>query len=132
MSKWIKGITVVFLLFIIWIIYSADTGGKNIFFDFVNWLPFGDKVGHFFLFGIFTLAVNFALNFKRFKYFRILPIGTFLVAICVFVEELSQAFFPKRTLDIADLIADGLGILVFTFVGNLLNKKFNLNSNKSK
>ncbi|WP_340155518.1 VanZ family protein [uncultured Winogradskyella sp.] len=123
MSNWIKGITALFLLFIIWIIFSADTGGKNVFFDFVNRLPYGDKIGHFFLFGFFTLAVNSALRFKNFKYWEVLPLGTLLVAICVLIEELSQAFFPNRTLDISDLIADGLGILFFTFIGNLLNKK---------
>lgn len=123
MIKFYKGVTIVFLLFIVWIIFSANTGRNNIFFDFVNWLPFGDKFGHFFLFGFLTLGVNFALKFKRFKYWKLLPLGTLLVAVFVVIEELSQAFFPNRTLDIIDLIADGFGIMFFTFIGNVIYNK---------
>ena len=120
MNKLFQGITVVFLLFIFWIIYSADTGGKNIFFKFVNYLPFGDKLGHFFLFGILTLLLNTSLKYKQVKLYIKLPLGTVLVSLFVIIEELSQAFFPNRTLDITDLIADGLGILLFTNISNLL------------
>lgn len=123
MNKLFKGITIAFLLFIIWIIYSADTGANNIFFQFVNWLPFGDKIGHFFLFGLFTLAANVALKFKVLVNWNNIPVGTIIVSICVLIEELSQSFFPNRTLDITDLIADSLGILFFTFIGTVLNKK---------
>ncbi|WP_178985720.1 VanZ family protein [Winogradskyella helgolandensis] len=119
MYKLFKGITVVFLLFILWIIYSADIGKQNIFFNITDGLPYGDKLGHFFLFGFLTLFLNIALQFKRFKYWQKLPLGTFLVLIFVFLEELSQGYFPNRTLDILDLIADGLGILTFTYMGNL-------------
>lgn len=128
MRKLFLGITIVFLLFIILIIYSADTGRNNIFFDFVNWLPFGDKIGHFFLFGIFTLSLNVALKFKRVKLWQKLPLGTVLISIVVILEELSQAFFPNRTLDITYLIADALGILFFTYISYLLyeSKTFGL------
>ena len=120
MRKLLKVSTVVFLLFILWIIYSADAGKNTIFFDIVNTLPYGDKIGHFFLFGFLTLLLNLALNFKPVKLWQKLPLGTVLVSIFVLLEELSQVFFPNRTLDIADLIADGLGILIFTFIGYLL------------
>ena len=120
MSKLFKGFTIAFLLFIIWIIYSADTGGKNIFFDFVDWLPFGDKIGHFFLFGILTMFLNIALKYKQIKHWIKLPLGTVIVSILVLIEELSQAFIPNRTLDIADLVADALGILVFTYLSYLI------------
>ncbi|NRD23420.1 VanZ family protein [Winogradskyella litoriviva] len=123
MIKFFQGVTIVFLLFIIWIIFSANTGGNNIFFEFVNWLPFGDKIGHFFLFGCLTLGVNFAFNFKKFTFWEVLPLGTFLVSVFVLIEELSQGFLPNRTLDVADLLADGLGIVSFTFIGNVLSKK---------
>ncbi|EDP69871.1 Vault protein inter-alpha-trypsin [Flavobacteriales bacterium ALC-1] len=128
MKKPFRLITIVFFLFILWILFSADTGKKNIFFDFVNMLPNGDKLGHFFLFGTLTLLLNFALRFKSILLWQKLPLGTILVSVFVLLEELSQAFFPNRTLDIADLIADGLGILIFTLVGYLIfeNKNFRM------
>jgi VanZ family protein len=117
MNKLFKTCATLFFVFIIWIVYSANTGKKNIFFDTVNLTPYGDKVGHFFLFGILTLIVNQALSFKRFWLCKNLPLGTVLVSVFVILEELSQWFFPKRTLDVTDLIADGLGIFVFTVIG---------------
>jgi hypothetical protein len=129
MHRFFQGITAVFFLFILWIIFSADTGSHNIFFEFVNSISNGDKLGHFFLFGIFTLLLNLALRFKTIKVWQKLPFGTVLVSIFVLLEELSQAFFPNRTLDIADLTADGLGVLTFTFIGYYLfeNKLLSLN-----
>lgn len=122
-SKSLKGLSIAFLLFVGWIIYSADVGNHNIFFDFVKAIPNGDKLGHFFLFGVLTLLVNLGLNFKRFKLWKRLPLGTVLVSTFVLFEELSQAFFPNRTLDIIDLIADGSGIIAFTYIGYLLFEK---------
>lgn len=128
MSNLFKGITVVFILFISWIIYSADTGKQNIVFNIIEDVPYGDKLGHFFLFGILTLLLNIALKYRRFKYWQKLPLGTFLVILVVLLEELSQGFLPNRTLDIMDLIADALGILTFTYISYLLftNRKFGL------
>jgi len=128
MNKLFQGITVVFLLFILWIIYSANVGDNNIFFNLVSKIPYGDKVGHFFLFGILTLLLNIALKFKRFKLWPKLPFGTILVSVFVVLEELSQGFFPNRTLDITDLIADGIGITIFTYIGYLVfvNRAMNL------
>ena len=131
MNKFLQGIAVAFLLFILWIIYAADTGKKSIFFEIVDMIPNGDKIGHFFLFGILTLLLNLALRFKRFRLWQKLPMGTVLVTVFVVLEELSQAFFPKRTMDITDLIADVLGILCFTLIGYLLFEKKEYGLNKS-
>jgi hypothetical protein len=120
-TKSLQGIAIAFILFVGWIIYSADVGNNTIFFDVVKAIPNGDKLGHFFLFGVFTLLVNLGLNFKTWKG---LPLGTVLVSIVIILEELSQAFFPNRTLDIVDLIADGLGVLAFTYLGYWLFEKF--------
>ncbi|MFK7833915.1 MAG: VanZ family protein [Winogradskyella sp.] len=117
MHRVVQVITMLFFLFILWIIVSADTNKQTIFFEIIGSIPNGDKVGHFFLFGMLTLLLNFALKFKSINLWQKLPLGTVLVSVFVLLEELSQVFFPNRTLDIADLIADGLGILIFTFVG---------------
>ncbi|MUU76858.1 VanZ family protein [Winogradskyella endarachnes] len=132
MKNWFKWVALIFLLFIVYIVYSANTGHNIIVFQFVNYLPFGDKMGHFFLFGFFSLVVNIALKFKPFKYFKSIPLGTCLVLICLILEELSQAYFPNRTLDFVDLIADSLGIAVFTLIGIYFNNKGCFTQNKAE
>ncbi|WP_296383999.1 VanZ family protein [Winogradskyella sp.] len=128
MSKSLQGIVIAFFFFILWIIYSADTGKSNVFFDIVSIIPNGDKLGHFFLFGILALLINFALRFKSITIWQKLPLGTVLVSVFVILEELSQGFLPNCTIDIADLIADGLGVFIFTLIGYLLfeNKELDL------
>lgn len=123
MNKLFKGITLVFLIFIIWIIEAANKGAPNMFISFANSIYYGDKIGHFFLYGILTLCANLALKNRPLFSWKKLPLGTVLVTLFVVVEELSQVFFPRRTLDIEDLIADGLGIICFTLIGNFLFKK---------
>ena len=63
---------------------------------------------------------NIALKYKQIVIWKRIPIGTLIVSVVVFIEELSQAFIPNRTLDISDLIADALGILLFTYISYLI------------
>lgn len=109
--------------FILWIIYLANTGEQSIFFDFVRALPFGDKLGHFGLFGMLTLLMNFACKLKTIK---IASVSVYLGAILVFsfaiLEELSQFFVDSRTLDITDILADTVGIVFFSGLTFLINK----------
>lgn len=109
--------TVLFFIFILWIIYLADSGKSSIFFDLVKVLPYGDKLGHIFLYGILSFGVSLVLNFKAFVYKRVtIYYGALLVFLFAFIEELSQAFYPNRTLDAYDLIADILGIALFSIL----------------
>ena len=108
---------VTFLGFIAWVIYLANTAQPSLFFDLVASIPYGDKIGHFCLFGLLSLAANFAFKLKK------IALGSFNVylgsaVVCLFVvmEELSQYFIPNRTLDIIDLVADFFGIIVFSFI----------------
>jgi hypothetical protein len=113
----------IFLGFIIWVIYLANTGGSSIFFDIVKHIPYGDKVGHCLLFGGLTYLANLTLQFKTIRLGSLpLYLGSCLVALFVLVEEISQGFIPHRTLDIADLAADGVGIMVFSYFTWLTHK----------
>ncbi len=100
-----------FFSFILWIIYLANTGGHSVFFDLIRGIPYGDKVGHFCLFGLLTFIATVGLKFKTFSLvnFRVYY-GAALVLLFVIFEELSQAFIPARTLDSMDLLADFFGI----------------------
>ena len=108
--------------FILWIIYLADTGSSSIFFKLARRVPYGDKFGHIFLFGILTITFNFASKFKSYSLGKFnLYFGTTAVTIFVILEELSQGLFPTRVLDLADLTADFIGIIIFTYFSHLAN-----------
>jgi hypothetical protein len=112
-----------FTAFILWIIYLANTGGQSIFFEFVNAIPYGDKLGHFGLFGMLTLLLNFTCKLKTIKVRSAqLYVGALLVLTFAVIEELSQFFVASRTLDLIDVLADIAGILCFSGLTFLLNK----------
>lgn len=123
MYKLITALAVAFFVFIVWIIYLANTGGSSIFFDLVRAIPYGDKLGHFSLFGFLTLVVVIALRFRTITFGRLnIYYGAILVAVFALGEELSQALVASRTFDLLDLTADTLGILAASFVASLINK----------
>ncbi len=115
--KLISLLFVGFFSFILWIIYLANTGQNSIFFQLVASMPYGDKLGHFCLFGLLTLVTNAALRFRSWQ-LKKLPIylGTIVVFSFASLEELSQYFIANRTLDIDDFIADVLGIALFSLI----------------
>ncbi len=116
---------IVFSCFLVWIIFSADIGRGSIFFELVRLIPYGDKVGHFILFGILTLLVNVGSSFKRFSLFHYRPyLGSLIVAVVVFLEECSQLYFPNRTFDFYDLLADCVGIVIFSGLTLVLEKRY--------
>ena len=122
MKKFIPVFSIVFFGFILWVIYLANTGRDSIFFELVRSIPYGDKLGHFCLFGILTLGVNFALKLKTliFRSYK-LYFGSILVLCFAATEELSQYFIPNRTLDSIDFIADISGIAFFSLLTKLIN-----------
>lgn len=104
-----------FAAFIMYVIYMANTSGHLIFFDWIRQMPYGDKVGHFILFGILTFAFNLASQFKAMSIKNVkLYYGSIVVSMFVIIEEVSQAFIPTRTFDWLDLMADACGIGLFT------------------
>ncbi len=123
MNKLAIGLVLGFFVFILWMIYLANTGGSSVFFDLIRVLPYGDKLGHFCLFGILTFLINLASHCKSFPIGRFrINYGTAAVTIFVLTEEISQRFIPSRTFDLMDLTADALGILSFTCL-NYLNSR---------
>jgi polysaccharide biosynthesis protein VpsQ len=123
MHRVIQAIAVCFFLFILWIIYLANTGGKSIFFELVGSVPYGDKLGHIGLFGCLTLLAILGSKFRTFSCGKIdIYYGAVVVIIFVLVEEISQAYLPSRTFEFVDLIADSIGIIFAIGVAQLANK----------
>lgn len=121
MYKFIALTSFCFFVFILWIIYLANTGSSSAFFQFVGTLPHGDKIGHASLFGFLTLLTVIGTKFKS---FNCGGLKIYYAAVLIFLftagEEFSQAFIPSRTFDLIDLTADIFGIIVAIYLGFLV------------
>jgi polysaccharide biosynthesis protein VpsQ len=113
-----KYFAVVFFVFVIAVIVLADHGSLphsiRALYDF----PYGDKVGHFFLFGALTFFLTraFLSSFpSKSRGWVAFSIGLIL-ALLIALEEWSQQFFLTRTVDVLDLLASYAGIVAFAFL----------------
>lgn len=102
-----------FFAFLVLIIYQADTAHYNFAFKMVGKIPYGDKIGHIVLYGIMAFLLNYGFGGKKWLN---LSVGSLIVFMFAFLEELSQAYFPSRSFDLADVLADIIGIVLFTIV----------------
>ncbi|MGV8837079.1 VanZ family protein [Cellvibrio sp.] len=109
----------VFFGFILWIIYEADRGADNIFMSAADSIPYGDKLGHVWLYGGLALLLNLLLN-RRVMLIKSVrfQLGSLLVFGFAAAEELSQGFFATRSMDGWDLLADLLGVCIAAFLVN--------------
>ena len=111
----VKWLTILFGLFIVLVIILADIGQLSLF-GFVNSIPYGDKAGHFILYGILTLLLDLTLMQAlpdRSPRGVILSTG-FILALLIGIEEYSQQFFAKRTFSLIDLLFSYLGVILFS------------------
>lgn len=113
-----KRLAILFTIFIILIIVLADAGILKHYVGFLYEIPFGDKVGHFILYGILTLLLDLAL-------FRSFPDQTpdrlavkcgLILAVLIGLEEFSQRYFSSRTSDLLDLTFSYLGVTFFSWL----------------
>jgi polysaccharide biosynthesis protein VpsQ len=123
MSPRIKILTVVYILILVGIIVLADINGTS-YFMFMHYIPYGDKVGHFVLMGMFSLMLNLALRARTIRIWRLnYLLGSLIVAVLVLIEEISQIFVGGRTFDFGDLLSDYAGVLVFGEIARLICRK---------
>jgi VanZ family protein len=113
-----KWLAIVFTLFIILVIVLADAGVLSHYVGFVYAFPYGDKAGHFILYGLLTLLINLALFRSRPDQRRIhLAVRCGLtLALLIGLEEFSQQYFSNRTFDLVDLTFSYLGVAFFSGV----------------
>ena len=121
----IRIIGISFLLFIGFVILSANFGWDFFFFGWVKYLPLGDKMAHFILVGGVSFFVNLLLDVKKIKLgkWEIL-LGSFAVFTFITFEEFSQLFLTRRNFDLIDLSANYLGIFFFGQLALLICNKF--------
>jgi len=111
-----KWITILFALLILLLIALADMGKLGIV-GFLNEIPFGDKAGHFILYGILTLLLDLTLiRLLLTRSPKRIALSTGLIlALLIGLEEFSQQFFSKRTFDLIDLGFSYLGVAFFSW-----------------
>lgn len=125
MSAKIKIITLIYVFIIAGIVVLADYNGTAYLLNFIGNIPYGDKLGHFFLMGGFSFLVNLALSVKtlslwKFQYLS----GSLIVLFIVTIEEFSQIFVSGRSFDLGDLFVDFLGIFVFGELARFIYRKY--------
>ncbi len=113
-----KWLALLFTLFILVIIVFADAGILSHYVGFIYRIPWGDKAGHFILYGILTLLLNLAIFQSRPDQKRSLLAVKLGVALALLIglEEFSQQFFSHRTFDLVDLTFSYLGVLCFSWI----------------
>ena len=113
-----KRLAVLFFFIIVLVIVLADLGTLSQYLGDFNKIPYGDKAGHFILYGILTLLLDLTL-------FRSLPgrspklvavASGLLLALAIGLEEFSQQNFTNRTFDLIYLLASYLGVIFFSWV----------------
>jgi glycopeptide antibiotics resistance protein len=124
MRKSISILTFSFILFLGFVIYSANTGHSLVFFEWVSALPMGDKLGHFSLMFVFSLLLNMMFKHRKLciKDKNVL-IGSLVVFILITLEEVSQIALERRTFDFMDLLCNYLGIACSSLTSLLVIRK---------
>jgi VanZ family protein len=109
-----KYLSVFFLVFIVIVIILADHGGLPSSISALYNFPYGDKVGHFILFGLldFFLTRAFLSSHSTRPRGRVTVLTGLILALFIFLEEWSQQFFVTRTFDMFDLLASYLGVVI--------------------
>ncbi|HUE98579.1 MAG TPA: VanZ family protein [Anaerolineales bacterium] len=112
-----KWAAILFALFIVLIIVLADADRLGIL-ALISQIPFGDKAGHFTLYGILALLIN--LSVFRSRPFqsrtRVAVMIGLTLAVLIGLEEFSQQFFAARSFDLVDLTFSYLGVIFFSWL----------------
>lgn len=114
-------IAAVLLVFMAAISALADAGAQTALFDAIRSTRHGDKVCHFSLFGALAFFAHRGLAFRTQHVLGLqVPVGPVVVLALATLEELSQRYFPERSLDLVDWLADLSGIATFTGLSHAL------------
>ncbi len=110
-----------FFILIAWIIYEADKGIDNPLIKLGEKIPLGDKIGHFMIYGLLALLLNFTLSNHKLTIRRV-TVYTSIVIVLSFaiLEEITQIAFASRTFDLIDILFDVLGVIFFMFLSNAI------------
>ena len=100
-----------FFIFISLIIFIADNANYNFALRWVGSIPYGDKIAHATLYGVMAMLLNYGLSYRKIKGIQL---GAVLVLTFAIIEEFSQMYIPSRTFDLYDILADIVGVILFS------------------
>lgn len=124
MSVRVKILAALYILVLAGIIVLADIKETQYLFRPVRRLPYGDKIGHFLLMGMFSFIVNLVLKARTVRVWKLsYLLGSLIVLAIVTAEEFSQIFIRGRSFDLTDLAADFSGIIVFGELARLVSRR---------
>ena len=125
MSARIKIFATLYIFALAGIVVLADIKEMQYLFRPVRRLPYGDKIAHFLLMGMFSLVVNLVLKARTVRVWKFsYLLGSLIVLVIVTAEEFSQIFFRWRSVDWRDLAADWAGIVIFGEIARLVCRRF--------
>ena len=112
-----KRLAILFGLFIIGVIILADLGDLGPLHAIYD-IPYGDKAGHFILYGILAFLIDLSLfqSLPAADRLRLAILSGLALAVLIGLEELSQNLFARRNPDVLDLAAGYLGLLFFSWL----------------
>ncbi len=129
LSVGIKIVTVIYIFILAGIIGLADFGGTQNLVSLIGEIPYGDKTGHFCLMGMLSLLVNLVLQARSVQIWKVnYLLGSLIVLAIVIAEEFSQKFIGGRSFDLADLLFDFAGIILFGEIARRLIRRKTLES----
>ncbi|MCP4712082.1 MAG: hypothetical protein GY869_25960 [Planctomycetes bacterium] len=119
----IKLLTILFALFLIAIIITANQGFSPETYNLIESIPGNDHTGHFILMGILAFLITLSFPNKTIKLGPFnLNLALLIVTAIITAEEFSQIFIKTRGFDLQDLACDYLGILTFGLIALRLKK----------
>ncbi len=103
-----------YFLFLCLLILMKNLNLGNSVFGLLHGIPHIDKLGHFFLYGLLTYLMSFALKHRSIKLMTIrIPMAPVIMLIATFMEECSQITQEFRTFSLLDMLANAVGIVCF-------------------
>ena len=113
-----------FFGFICWVIWQANVDGSNALFRIVGQIPYHDKLGHVFLYGVLVFLLELALDFKKTKIGRFnFSLAGVIILVFALLEECTQIWISTRSFDLLDFLGDIIGITLFMTFANKLQKR---------
>jgi len=114
----VKVLSVIYIFLVCLVIGAAGLGRIPSELKFYHHIPYGDKVGHFFLIGILSFCISILDDFRSISLFKNkIYRGSVICFVLTSLEEFSQIFVSERTFSVMDLMSNYLGVIV---IGQLL------------
>lgn len=119
-------ISLLFFIFIGYIMYAANVGRELLFFQLIDYIPMGDKLAHVVLIGTLAFLMNLMLGGKTFAVRGVqILLGSCIVFGFITIEEFTQMYIPTRNFDWMDLMANYIGIYMAS-----ISTKFQITNSK--